>query len=612
MKTNRSFNRQNRFLSPLRIATAVTLMSAAVVLAFIPETRVNVGSPTTPFSRNKQTEPAIAVDANHTNVLVAGANDNIDMEACNAGDDTTCPFTPGVGTSGVYFSFNSGTTWVQPTYTGLTARGCTGAVGNSDPLCTPHVGPIGTLPWYYEASLVADGDPAVAFGPRPGANGKFSWANGSRLYYATLVSNLSAKRNETFKGYEAVAVSRMDAPSTGLTATIASNKANWKTPVIVTKQNGGLFSDKEQIWADNAASSPFFGDVYVCSSAFHGTTGGVPVVVSVSRDGGNTWVSQEVTKAISNAPHGYRTGCTIRSDSHGVVYLAVTHFATPTAARTFPFAATPGIGSHELLKSFDGGHTWTKPVAIFKMNDACYHIDPVFNECTEDGIAGARSDLAASPALDIANGAPTGAGATNEIVDAWVDGRGSLNNVNSNGFNHEKVLLSYSTTGGASWLAPRAVQSFGDRGFYAAPAISPDGHDLYVVYNAFTTPFRNDTTSPRGLVGVVKHADINIATGMPGAFSTLHRGAVGDPRGSSANSLVAEFLGDYVYAVATNAYGAGVWNDVRNAAVCPAIDTYRLSLQIGGSFPTPAPQQACVPTFGNSDIFGGSYPDPTP
>ena len=607
MKTPGRFDRQNRVLSPLRIATAVTLMSAAAALAFVAETRVNVGSPTSPFSRNKQNEPAIAVDANHPNILVAGANDNIDLEACNAGDDTTCPFTTGVGTSGVYFSFNSGTTWIQPTYTGWSARNCLGVVGNNDPPCQPQVGPIGTLPWYYEAGLVTDGDPAVAFGPRPGANGKFSWANGSRLYYATLVSNLSAKRNDTFKGYEAVTVSRLDTPSTGLTAVIASNKANWKRPVIVTKQNGALFSDKEQIWADNAASSPFFGDVYVCSSAFEGTSGGVPLVVSVSRDGGNTWTSQEVTKAISNAPHGYRTGCTIRSDSHGVVYLAVTHFATPTAAKTFPFAATPGIGSHDLLKSFDGGHTWTKPVAIFKMNDACYHIDPVFNECTEDGIAGARSDLAPSPSLDIANGAPTGAGATNEIVDAWVDGRFGLNS--------EKVLLSYSKNGGSTWSSPIVVSTstpVNDRGFYAAPALSPNGRDLYVVYNAFTTPFRNDTTSPRGLVGVLKHADINIATGMPGAFSTLHRGAVGDPRGSSANSLVAEFLGDYVYAIATNTYGAGVWNDVRNAAVCPAIDAYRLSVQIGGSVPTPAPQQNCPATFGNSDIFGGSYADPTP
>jgi hypothetical protein len=579
-------------------------MFAGVALAFVGETLVNVGttSLTTPFSQNKQNEPALAVDPNHPNVLVAGANDLIDMEACNAGPDTDCPFTPGVGTSGVYFSFNSGTTWTQPTYTGLTARGCTGAVGNSDPLCAPHVGPIGTLPWYYEAGLVTDGDPAVAFGPRPGANGKFSWANGSRLYYASLVSNLSAKRNETFKGYEAIAVSRTDNVATAALGG-ATGKNAWKRPVIVTKQNGALFSDKEQIWADNAASSPFFGDVYVCSSAFHGTSGGVPVVVSVSRDGGNTWTSQEVTKAISNAPHGYRTGCTIRSDSHGVVYLAVTHFATPTAARTFPFAATPGIGSHELLKSLDGGHTWTNPVAIFKMNDACYHIDPVFNECTEDGIAGARSDLAPAPSLDIANGAPTGANATNEIVDAWVDGRFGLN--------HEKVLLSYSRNGGSTWSTPVVVSTGVDRGFYAAPAISPNGRDLYVVYNAFTTLFRNDTTSPRGLVGVVKHANIG-ATGAPSGWIELHRGAAGDPRAASANSLVAEFLGDYVSAIATNTYGAGVWNDVHRGAFCSAVDAYRLSEQIGGSVPTPEPQQDCPATFGNSDIFGGSYADPTP
>jgi hypothetical protein len=97
----------------------------------------------------------------------------------------------------------------------------------------------------------------------------------------------------------------------------------------------------------------------------------------------------------------------------------------------------------------------------------------------------------------------------------------------------------------------------------------------------------------------------------------LHRAPIGDARGSSQNNLAAEFLGDYNYAIATRTFGTAVWNDVRNAADCPAIDTFRFDFVqavLGlGAFPTPpAPNTDCPSTFGNSDIFGGAYPDPTP
>jgi hypothetical protein len=603
---------------------ALVAGQAGTAVAFNPDTLVTVGSPSSPFSANKQNEPAVAIDANHPTVLAAGANDNIDMEACNAGPDNDCPFTEGVGVSGVSFSFDSGTTWIQPTYTGWSARHCTGAPGD-DPPCEPRVGPIGTLPGYFEAGLVSDGDPAVAFGPVY-ANGEFSWANGSRLYYANLTSNFPGQQG--FKGFEAIAVSRIDGPAaTGLTAATVANQANWQAPVIVSRQNSALFADKEQVWADNAESSPFFGNAYVCYGAFRGLPGtSQPLVVATSTDGGDTWTNHQITPATNNpvTPRGFgRSGCTIRTTSDGVAYVFAYQFAS----------GTPGTGFHIMARSTDGGRHWTRAQPIFPATDLCVAFEPSIGRCVMDGIGGARDDLGPAPSVDIANGAPTGADATDQIVNAWADGRDGLNN--------EHVMFATSTDGGATWTTPRTIETAGDRGYYAAPAISPNGTDVWVVYNAFTTPFRNDTSSPRNLVGVVKHADV-AASGSVGAFATVHRGAGGDPRGSSQNNLAAEFLGDYVYAAATRTYGAAVWNDVRRAVNCPAIDAYRLALHneaVAAGAPVAEPeesrgeeeaaehlgqktqepeavappvQQVCAGNFGNSDIFGGTYPDPTP
>jgi hypothetical protein len=484
-------------------------------------------------------------------------------------------------------------------------------------------GPIGTLPNYAAAGLVSDGDPALAFGPRRDASGRFSWSSGSRLYYANLTSAMPGR--EPFAGAEAIAVSHTD----DVQAAASGSNAAWSAPVIASKQNSALFADKEQIWADNAASSPHFGNVYVCYAGFRSQGNGFgnqPLFVLTSRDGGTTWQQKQVTSATNNthSRNGFgRSGCTVRTSSTGVVYAFTYQFGFN--------ATTAAAGLIQMITSTDGGSTWSRPVNVFTAYDTCNYFEPSIGRCVMDGVGGARSDLSPAPSVDIANGAPGGTDATNRIVLTWVDGRAGLN--------HEQVMFSSSVNGGTTWTSPVPVQTAGDRGYYSAPAISPNGTHVWLVYNAFTTPFRTSAvgaTNDRQLVGVVLHAPVT--GGQVGTFTQVHRGASGDARGSSQNNLAAEFLGDYVYAAATRTYGTAVWNDVRAAADCPAIDAYRQALHDEATVTgqqtaeaeeprgeedlmqhgkvqedpatPPAVQLVCPAAFGNSDIFGGTFVNP--
>ena len=85
------------------------------------------------------------------------------------------------------------------------------------------------------------------------------------------------------------------------------------------------FSDKEQVWADNAASSRFFGNTYVCWASFrsnsHGNALPTPLMVSRSTDGGTRWTTRQVGPATDNGINSQPDGCTIRTDSTGDVYV---------------------------------------------------------------------------------------------------------------------------------------------------------------------------------------------------------------------------------------------------------------------------------------------------
>ena len=591
----------NHRFAAFATAAVVALVGAASASGAVISTASN-GSPPGNTPQNHQNEPAVAIDANRPNIVVSGWNDFVDWAPCPQADATqfgTCadPADDGVGLSAVAFSFDSGRHWTQPAYTGWTANDCLPTT-----TCTPHVGTIHTLPGYYENTLVSSGDPAVAIGPIPGANGRFSWANGERVYYANLVGAWPsgfAFPNPEFHGYLGVGVSRLDNP----TPASILQASSWKAPVIVNETTGQTaFEDKEQIWADNASSSKFFGRVYLCNPEFRsngqhrGLGGGTfpaPLTASVSTDGGSTWTTKQLTSAGTNGngPIDFGiSGCTVRTDNQGVVYIFGEMFESPF------MVGLPTHGAHVMWTSTDGGKSFSKMQVIRRINDPCFFTDPVYGRCVMDGYAGARTDLAAAPSVDIANGVPTGLGASNEIVDVWADSGAS---VNSN-----TAKLSYWTPGGGGWSEPMTVSLPGDRPIYAAPALSPNGDRLYVMYEADTAPWlAGDMTTPRPYHGVFETAAVG-ANGAPGAF-TVSTGALGDLRATyPGHDIYQERIGDYVYAAASQSYGLGVWTDAAAAAVCPAVQQYRAASLAAGhrALPAPWPLAQCLPGFGNTDI----------
>jgi len=163
------------------------------------------------------------------------------------------------------------------------------------------------------------------------------------------------------------------------------------------------------------------------------------VVFNTSTDGGSTWRQRQLSPATNSAQTGGRQGCAIRTDSAGVVY--VVWEGTDINPRQSVFF---------LARSFDGGNTFEKARPIATVHDVGVP-DPVSGRIVFDGFAGTRTD--SFPSLSIANGAPTGADATNTIVLTWPNG--ALNN--------EQALVQTSADRGLTWSVPVNAAEAGDR-----------------------------------------------------------------------------------------------------------------------------------------------------
>jgi len=393
--------------SPSTLVTPRFLLSSPLdATSVAPAITVNEDAATAP-----QNETAITVDPNNPRRIVGGLNDYVTTTwTCTLGG-LPCSAV-GDGYSGTYFSNDGGLTW------------CCASKLDGSSLGTLIPGVTHLTGGQYDAA----GDPAVAFDSR------------GNVYYSGLGFDRTAPPNT-------VAVNKGTFDSQG--------NLTWAPPTFVNQTNSpSTLNDKEWIVVDANPASPFRDRVYVTWTRFifnpaNGHYIQSPITVAFSADGGHTFGSPQLIAG--NVLYSQGSRPIVGPD--GTIYV---FWDGSTRLATFD--------SIWMVKSKDGGVTWSKPIAISQLVD----IIPVANTLFRN------------------NSYPAAAAAPNgDLYVTWssliTDSTGGLCSARTNTGCHAAALLSKSTDGGSTWSAP--VLAFpgvdaSNRTAQGYPVTQPDGSTL--------------------------------------------------------------------------------------------------------------------------------------
>jgi hypothetical protein len=339
-----------------------------------------------------QNETSIAVDPNNPNRVVGSANDYVSRTWACTVSGTPCSAL-GEAASGTYFSNDGGSTWC-----------CT----STDP---QHLGTI--IPGINKLTggqYDAGGDPSVAFDSH------------GHVYYAGLGFDRTSAPNT-------VAVNK---------GTFSGGNLSWSQPTFINQTTSpSTLNDKEWIAVDSHTGSPFRDRIYVTWTRFlfnahNGNYIQSPIAFVSSSDGGATFTTPKLISG--NVLYGQGSHPVVGPD--GTLYV---FWSGSTRLAS--------LNSTYMVKSSDGGATWSEPVSISTVQNSHLLANTAFRN----------------------NSYPAAAAAPNGDLYATWTTQTSTGSV---------AVYSKSTNGGSSWSNPVPVFAAATRTPIGYPVSQPSGGTL--------------------------------------------------------------------------------------------------------------------------------------
>ncbi len=322
----------------------------------------------------------------------------------------------------------------------------------------------------------------------------------------------------------------------------------WEKPVVVDDGIGcdlsktQIFNDKEWIVTDNNPDSEFYGRTYLTWSAFEfhdGAYASSPIFEAHSDDGGESWSeTQEISGSNSALCTFQEAGPANDCDENqfsvptvapdGTVYVAFENSQNQ--------AKWEADGSFDdqylLVKSTDGGETWSSPSFIVDLEDGANDYPTnVLGRQTLTGYqvrVNSAGNIVASPT-------------DGKLYLVFSDNRNGVHNSSAPVTNTD-VFLMVSSNGGASWSGPMLVDSGAGDQWFPWVDVDPTTGNIGILYHdrGASNAAVYNTALAEGTPGALVKTTVSTAPSNPTNSLFFKAGP-----GAAGCESCATFHGDY-------------------------------------------------------------------